>query len=273
MNALLGVHTDYHPPCSFIHARASKLELGRHVHHRVAYSTSLLLHGRPYPRSAAACAVTELYHRRSGRLEFAVHRWDHRTYIGVVGGGVGGSCAFAVAAAVLQSLFYKREVPFGLCFVVVVRGNVGCGHVPAQDPRRVRRGRGQSDRYVAASSNYRGLPANVLWLESSKSDRQAPPNGLVDGIDGIRSHTHPRADAALCACFDCIGCLSGAYDDPNGSHVSIEVVSSMFEGKRPVQRQQLVYKAIWEELQGPVHAVDSMVCKTPSEAAAAASSS
>ena len=58
----------------------------------------------------------------------------------------------------------------------------------------------------------------------------------------------------------------GAYDDPNGSHISIEVVSTKFEGKRAVQRQQLVYKAIWEELQGPVHAVDSMVCKTPDEA-------
>ena len=61
----------------------------------------------------------------------------------------------------------------------------------------------------------------------------------------------------------------GAYDDPNGSHISIEVVSSLFEGKRPVQRQQLVYKAIWEELRGPVHAVDAMVCQTPAEAAAA----
>ncbi|GAX21254.1 hypothetical protein FisN_1Lh083 [Fistulifera solaris] len=59
--------------------------------------------------------------------------------------------------------------------------------------------------------------------------------------------------------------VTGAYDDPNGSHISIEVVSSMFVGKRAVQRQQLVYKAIWEELQGPVHAVDSMVCKTPDE--------
>merc|ERR1719343_60098 len=59
--------------------------------------------------------------------------------------------------------------------------------------------------------------------------------------------------------------VTGAYDDPNGSHISIEVVSSQFEGKRPMQRQQLVYKAIWEELQGPVHAVDSMVCKTPEE--------
>jgi acid stress-induced BolA-like protein IbaG/YrbA len=60
--------------------------------------------------------------------------------------------------------------------------------------------------------------------------------------------------------------VRGAFDDPNGSHIAIEVISSMFEGKRPVQRQQLVYKALWEELQGPVHAVDSMICKTPNEA-------
>ena len=39
---------------------------------------------------------------------------------------------------------------------------------------------------------------------------------------------------------------TGAYDDPNGSHISIEVYSELFEGKRPVQRQQLVYKALWE---------------------------
>ncbi len=48
--------------------------------------------------------------------------------------------------------------------------------------------------------------------------------------------------------------VTGAYDDPNGSHISIEVVSSKFEGKRAMQRQQMVYKAIWDELQGPVHA-------------------
>ena len=59
--------------------------------------------------------------------------------------------------------------------------------------------------------------------------------------------------------------VTGAYDDPNGSHISITVVSELFQGKRPVQRQQLVYKSIWEELQGPVHAVDSLVCKTPDE--------
>jgi stress-induced morphogen len=43
------------------------------------------------------------------------------------------------------------------------------------------------------------------------------------------------------------------------------VVSEKFQGKRVVQRQQMVYKALWDELQGPVHAVDAMICKTPDE--------
>eukprot|EP00283_Hemiselmis_rufescens_P014224 CAMPEP_0173439378 /NCGR_PEP_ID=MMETSP1357-20121228/20919_1 /TAXON_ID=77926 /ORGANISM="Hemiselmis rufescens, Strain PCC563" /LENGTH=153 /DNA_ID=CAMNT_0014404739 /DNA_START=10 /DNA_END=471 /DNA_ORIENTATION=- len=56
-----------------------------------------------------------------------------------------------------------------------------------------------------------------------------------------------------------------AYGDPNGSHVTISVVSEAFEGKRSVQRQQMVYKIIWEEMQGAIHAVDQMVCQTPKE--------
>lgn len=62
--------------------------------------------------------------------------------------------------------------------------------------------------------------------------------------------------------------INGAYDDPNGSHISIYCVAQAFEGLRSMKRQQLVYKAIWEEMQGtaaPVHAVDSMVLKAPSE--------
>lgn len=70
----------------------------------------------------------------------------------------------------------------------------------------------------------------------------------------------------IMAALDTDNCkVVGAYDDPNGSHISVEVISTAFEGKRAMQRQQLVYKAIWEELQGPVHAVDSMICKTPDE--------
>jgi len=51
----------------------------------------------------------------------------------------------------------------------------------------------------------------------------------------------------------------------DGRHVSIDVVSPLFEGKRSVERQRMVYKAIWEELQGVVHAVDAMTTKAPSE--------
>jgi stress-induced morphogen len=47
---------------------------------------------------------------------------------------------------------------------------------------------------------------------------------------------------------------------------SIDVVSPLFEGKSSMNRQRMVYKAIWQELQGAVHAVDAMTTKTPSEA-------
>ncbi|KNA21715.1 hypothetical protein SOVF_038570 [Spinacia oleracea] len=59
--------------------------------------------------------------------------------------------------------------------------------------------------------------------------------------------------------------VKDAYGD--GRHVSIDVVSSAFEGKTAVNRQRMVYKAIWEELQNTVHAVDQMITRTPSEAA------
>ncbi|OAY44534.1 protein BOLA4, chloroplastic/mitochondrial [Manihot esculenta] len=60
--------------------------------------------------------------------------------------------------------------------------------------------------------------------------------------------------------------VKDAYGD--GRHVSIDVISSAFEGQSAVNRQRMVYKAIWEELQSTVHAVDQMTTKTPSEAAA-----
>lgn len=46
------------------------------------------------------------------------------------------------------------------------------------------------------------------------------------------------------------------------------VVSEEFEGKRSLARQQLVNKALWDLLAGnnaPVHAIDTMVLKAPSE--------
>lgn len=90
--------------------------------------------------------------------------------------------------------------------------------------------------------------------------------------------------------------VTGAFDDPNGSHITVYCVSEQFEGKRSMARQQMVFKAIWEEMAGaparararraaaasqphprappprtnagtsaPVHAVDTMVLKAPSE--------
>ncbi|CAI9755287.1 unnamed protein product [Fraxinus pennsylvanica] len=58
--------------------------------------------------------------------------------------------------------------------------------------------------------------------------------------------------------------VKDAYGD--GRHVSIDVISSSFEGKSAVNRQRMVYKAIWEELQNTVHAVDQMTTRTPAEA-------
>ncbi|RVW69944.1 Protein BOLA4, chloroplastic/mitochondrial [Vitis vinifera] len=53
-----------------------------------------------------------------------------------------------------------------------------------------------------------------------------------------------------------------------GGDILIDVISSAFEGQSAVNRQRMVYKAIWEELQSTVHAVDQMSTRTPTEAAA-----
>ena len=49
-------------------------------------------------------------------------------------------------------------------------------------------------------------------------------------------------------------------------HFVVTVVSAAFEGKTPVQRQQLVYGAIAPFMSGetaPVHAIDRMETRTP----------
>ena len=55
--------------------------------------------------------------------------------------------------------------------------------------------------------------------------------------------------------------IQGAFDDPNGSHISIYCVSEAFEGLRSMKRQQMVYKAIWEEMQGLSHTVELPVTR------------
>ncbi|WOG93063.1 hypothetical protein DCAR_0312344 [Daucus carota subsp. sativus] len=51
----------------------------------------------------------------------------------------------------------------------------------------------------------------------------------------------------------------------NNTH-GIDVIASTFEGQSAVNRQRMVYKAIWEELQSTVHAVDQMTTRTATEA-------
>ena len=53
--------------------------------------------------------------------------------------------------------------------------------------------------------------------------------------------------------------IQGAFDDPNGSHISIYCVAAAFEGLRSMKRQQMVYKAICEEMQGLSHALELLV--------------
>ena len=61
--------------------------------------------------------------------------------------------------------------------------------------------------------------------------------------------------------------IQSADEDPNGTHIYVECVSDKFEGKRSMQRQQMIYKALWDEMKdgASVHAVDGMVLKTPNE--------
>jgi acid stress-induced BolA-like protein IbaG/YrbA len=51
--------------------------------------------------------------------------------------------------------------------------------------------------------------------------------------------------------------------DVDGSHVNIIVVGDIFEGKRTVQRQQLVYAALQEHIaSGVIHAVNMKTYST-----------
>jgi len=63
---------------------------------------------------------------------------------------------------------------------------------------------------------------------------------------------------------------AGHAGNPGGgpdaeTHFRVEIVSKEFEGKRLVQRHQLMYKLLDDEIKAGVHAL-SMETKTPQEA-------
>lgn len=53
----------------------------------------------------------------------------------------------------------------------------------------------------------------------------------------------------------------------DGHHFEALIISTLFEGKRPVQRHQLVYKALGDRMREEIHAL-SMRTLTPGEYAA-----
>jgi stress-induced morphogen len=53
--------------------------------------------------------------------------------------------------------------------------------------------------------------------------------------------------------------LTGTRD-----HYELEVVSSEFEGKPLIQRHRIVYDALSDEMEGPIHAL-KLETKTPDE--------
>ncbi len=50
----------------------------------------------------------------------------------------------------------------------------------------------------------------------------------------------------------------------DGQHFEALIVSSLFEGKRPVQRHQIVYRALGDRMREEIHAL-SMRTLTPDE--------
>lgn len=115
--------------------------------------------------------------------------------------------------------------------------------------------------FGAAQNNSREMMSNI---RSKRSYRTSPilrmsasdNNITADLIESMRVNIREQLEAETVEVMD----LSG-----NGRHVAIKVVSEKFEGKSAVNRQRMVYKAIWMELQDQVHAVNEMVTNTPEE--------
>ncbi len=78
-----------------------------------------------------------------------------------------------------------------------------------------------------------------------------------------QSHIIERIRAALPDADVTLTDLTGTAD-----HWQARVVSEGFAGVAPVMRHRMIYKALREEMQGPIHAL-SLETLTPSESAAA----
>jgi stress-induced morphogen len=144
------------------------------------------------------------------------------------------------------------NLPF---FIIVAMFSAVGGVIRSQSTRGVRLARGALGGAVQPMPKGFGVPATSRLFLSTEAG----------GEDTVVSRCTKKIQDALNPVKLVV---QAAHDDPNGSHIAVEVVSTEFEGQRTVQRQRLVYKAIWDEMAdgGSVHAVDQIIAKTPEEA-------
>ena len=101
-----------------------------------------------------------------------------------------------------------------------------------------------SQNSILLSRFSQALPASA---KSLRPRMQSTTGGTPDlGEDTVMKTVHQKISDALNPTRLQV---VPTYDDPNGSHVSITVVSDAFQGLNIVKRHQAVYKVIWEELQ------------------------
>ncbi|KAL2628602.1 hypothetical protein R1flu_013288 [Riccia fluitans] len=165
----------------------------------------------------------------------------------------------AMAGFLLRTPSLLLSKPSGMLRLLpactVVNSSVNCRHISSS---------------AAANARLSGRNAKVLGEEGSvrksfghrfsiRAVNVTGP-GSVDSplMSSMQAKIKEQLDAEKVTVKD-------AYGD--GRHVSIDVVAAVFEGKSAVNRQRMVYKAIWEELQETVHAVDQLRTFTPAEAA------
>ncbi|KAM7250770.1 hypothetical protein ACFE04_022653 [Oxalis oulophora] len=118
------------------------------------------------------------------------------------------------------------------------------------------------------NKNKRTTPSIIIGIGRSNffTTRASTPVSQPGSFDvPLMQHMETKIKEHLNAQLVTVKDLSG-----DGRHVYIDVVAEAFEGQSAMNRQRMVYKAIWEELQSVVHAVDKMTTMTPGEATAAA---
>mmetsp|Transcript_13724 Transcript_13724/g.26327 ORF Transcript_13724/g.26327 Transcript_13724/m.26327 type:complete len:165 (-) Transcript_13724:493-987(-) len=144
-----------------------------------------------------------------------------------------------------------------------VRGGLFGGRKgPAARPERVPR---RSFFFFPSTSTSPSLSTTLsltrvgAWASGPGAGGENDLQGQITGelMESMRTKIQSNLDALEVRVEDQSG---------DGQHVCISVVAEVFQDKTSVQRQRLVYKSIWLELQSAVHAVDAMTCQTPEEA-------